>query len=90
MFFVVQTWHVEAGMNTNGANHTVALLVVDHLVVVLLVLLLLQGCATKFCNGNFDVGVNVTGDMTVCHYSPQGNVLGRFKQNVRGQTRQQL
>jgi hypothetical protein len=42
--------------------------------------LLLQGCATLFCNGNFWIdpawvdGANITSaDMTVCQYTPAGN-----------------
>jgi hypothetical protein len=74
------------------AGATALLLVV----VAVLLLVLLQGCATKFCNGNLNLGdANVTGDMAVCQYSPQGNRVDfdreeYFRQNVREQTYQKL
>jgi hypothetical protein len=65
----------------------------------LLLLLLLQGCATVYCNGNFWTDPTwwttpppTTADMTVCHYSPPGNMLdyetggaAAFRKNVGGQ-----
>jgi hypothetical protein len=62
-------------------------------------LLLLQGCATLFCDGNFWInpawvgGQNITtADMTVCQYTPPGNRIDWadggakiFGENVGGQ-----
>jgi hypothetical protein len=62
--------------------------------VLLPLLVLLQGCATTYCNGNFQIDPSwVSGpppksaDMIVCHYAPAGNMIDGgeelyFKRNV--------
>uniref|UniRef100_A0A383WF23 SCP domain-containing protein n=1 Tax=Tetradesmus obliquus TaxID=3088 RepID=A0A383WF23_TETOB len=52
------------------------------------------GCATAFCNGNFQIDLSwvsgrppVSADMVVCHYAPAGNLIGadeaaNFRHNV--------
>ncbi|KDR85172.1 hypothetical protein GALMADRAFT_233836 [Galerina marginata CBS 339.88] len=40
------------------------------------------GCAVKTCNGIFDASFGPA-KYFVCEYSPQGNIIGRFAQNVQ-------
>jgi len=40
------------------------------------------GCAVRMCNGIFDPKFGPA-KFVVCEYSPQGNIIGRFRENVQ-------